>query len=377
MRVLHLFAGAGGSHYAAEILTSLESIGSAEYAVDVEDPAPRYNEWVTAELERKYPGEPNYGDVKKIDGRRFRGKVDVIMGGPPCQDFSVLSAIHARRGGFEGPRGQLITDFFRIVQESEAPVFFMENVSGIAQAQNWTPISKVIDALDMPWTAVMNTAESVGAPHERKRVWVMGVRKGQQNRLKQWTFGFPAESMGEGLKASPAEMAWSKMAVEALGSVRVADYGKRWPALQGRWPARMGDEPHRWEPPRLLPNSAFEGESRSQFGTTHGLTRKQDWGCRMHALGNAWCPPQAAAAWCILAGRHLNRSNMSLSTGRWTTPAAAYHHGVGDPSPATFAERYKKGHLEAQAMFMDDVRTGRLNPAWVAALMGWPLDMGV
>ena len=66
-----------------------------------------------AVLAHHYPDVPNLGDMTKIDGRKYRGTVDILVGGTPCQDFSVAG----KRAGLSGERSGLALDFIRLARE--------------------------------------------------------------------------------------------------------------------------------------------------------------------------------------------------------------------------------------------------------------------
>ena len=68
-----------------------------------------------------------YYDVKLLDGTDYQGKVDMFVGGSPCQSFSIAGA----RGGFEDTRGTLFREYARIIKECEPKVFIFENVQGL------------------------------------------------------------------------------------------------------------------------------------------------------------------------------------------------------------------------------------------------------
>ena len=66
-------------------------------------------------------------DINDMDGTQYKDKVDIIIGGSPCQDFSIAGL----RAGVDGHRGQLIWQYFRIINEVRPPVFVYENVKGM------------------------------------------------------------------------------------------------------------------------------------------------------------------------------------------------------------------------------------------------------
>ena len=70
-------------------------------------------------------------DVNDLDATPYKGKVDVVVGGSPCQDFSIAG----KGAGFDGIRGSLTGQFVRVVSEVMPPVFIFENVPGITTAK--------------------------------------------------------------------------------------------------------------------------------------------------------------------------------------------------------------------------------------------------
>ena len=80
-----------------------------------------------AVLAHRWPHVPNLGDMTKINGADFKGKIDVLVGGTPCQSFSVAGL----RGGLDDERGNLALEFVRIADESDPAFVIWENVPGI------------------------------------------------------------------------------------------------------------------------------------------------------------------------------------------------------------------------------------------------------
>ena len=121
---------------------------------------------------------PIFTDLHKFDGRPFRGVVDILSGGIPCQPFS-----HAgRRMSTEDPR-HLFPSVERIIRECRPPVVFLENVEGIISSKlggepDTSVLKYVLERLEeMGYraTAGIFSAEEVGLPHRRKRVFILGV----------------------------------------------------------------------------------------------------------------------------------------------------------------------------------------------------------
>lgn len=81
-------------------------------------------------LKHYYPDVPNLGDVTKIDGHEWRGKVDVLVAGTPCQAFSVAGL----RRGLDDERGNLTLKFLEIANAVEPRWIVWENVPGVLPA---------------------------------------------------------------------------------------------------------------------------------------------------------------------------------------------------------------------------------------------------
>ena len=72
-----------------------------------------------------------YQDIKLLDGRGYKGTIDLFVGGSPCQSFSVMG----KRGGLEEARGTLFYEYARLVKEIMPKVFIYENVTGMLSQQ--------------------------------------------------------------------------------------------------------------------------------------------------------------------------------------------------------------------------------------------------
>ena len=81
----------------------------------------------SALLAARYPGVPNLGNMLRIDGREWRGKIDVLVGGTPCQAFSVAGLGKS----LDDPRGQLTMRFVEIANDIQPDFVVWENVPGV------------------------------------------------------------------------------------------------------------------------------------------------------------------------------------------------------------------------------------------------------
>jgi DNA (cytosine-5)-methyltransferase 1 len=114
------------------------------------------------------------GDVRKVDWRQYRGKVDVLHGGPPCQPFS-----NAGRQLGEDDVRDMWPEFVRAVLEVEPAAFVGENVSAL-KGEKFVPYveSTILGPLSHKYKVVMFEirAESLGVPQTRRRVIFVGFR---------------------------------------------------------------------------------------------------------------------------------------------------------------------------------------------------------
>lgn len=111
---------------------------------------------------------PVWDDIATFDGRPWRGVVDIVTAGLPCQPFSAAG----KRGGFDDERAHGIwPHFFRILDEVRPTLAFVENVPGLLQF--FRPIGEELCRLGYEFEAGVFSASEVGAPHRRERLFVL------------------------------------------------------------------------------------------------------------------------------------------------------------------------------------------------------------
>lgn len=118
-----------------------------------------------------------HNDVHDFDARSYKGKVDVLVGGAPCQAFS----LRGKHGGFEDTRGTLFREFARLVIECQPKVFIFENVKGMLshdKGRTWQVIKETFehDCGYQIYYQVLN-AKDYGVPQSRDRIYCIGFRK--------------------------------------------------------------------------------------------------------------------------------------------------------------------------------------------------------
>jgi len=178
MNVLSLFSGVGGIDLGLET-ASHHTIGLCEI-----DPKCR------EVLAHHWPDVPIHEDVTTLNPKEYRGRVDLVAGGSPCQDLSVAG----RRAGLDGERSGLFWHQCRIADQSHARWFLWENVAGALSSNDGADFAAVLwgitgalpDVPDEGWrscgvvvgpkrTAVWRVLDArwFGVPQRRRRVFIV------------------------------------------------------------------------------------------------------------------------------------------------------------------------------------------------------------
>ena len=163
MNELALFAGAGGGILGTKLLG-----WRVVCAVEI-DPYCR-EVLLRRQEEGVIEAFPIWDDVRTFDGKPWCGKVDVITAGFPCQPFSVAGQ---QRG--EADERNMWPETIRVIQEVKPRYVLLENVPGI---QAYLPVV-VRDLRRAGYTVkrpIELGADDVGAPHRRKRLWIVAHR---------------------------------------------------------------------------------------------------------------------------------------------------------------------------------------------------------
>ncbi len=162
MRTGHLFAGAGGGLY-ADLILGYEPV----FAVELDDYAARCLQ------ERKQEGwfpklHLYHGDVRLFNASAWKGKVDSIHAGFPCQDISVAG----NGAGIEGERSGLWSEVVRVAGEIQPRELFLENSPAITSRGLGRVLGDLADlGFNAEWCVL--SASAVGAPHIRARWWCL------------------------------------------------------------------------------------------------------------------------------------------------------------------------------------------------------------
>jgi DNA (cytosine-5)-methyltransferase 1 len=243
LREMHLFAGAGGG-----ILGGMLCGHRTVCAVEIEE----YPRRVLLQRQRDgiLPRFPIWDNVCTFDGKPWRGSVDVICGGFPCQDISAAG----KGAGITGARSGLWKEYARIISEVRPKYVFAEN-SPLLRTRGLKVVLE--DLAEMGYDAKWGVlgAWHVGHHHKRERMWILANANGinvQRDRLEE----------GEERK--------TQIQPERLSSM-------------GEW---------------LKKDSWIEPQP-GLVGVAHGVADRVD---RTKAIGNGQVPAVASLAWDILNG---------------------------------------------------------------------------
>jgi DNA (cytosine-5)-methyltransferase 1 len=178
LTAIDLFAGAGGLSEGFR-MEGFQILAANDFDKDA-----------SATYKLNHP-EVNFldGPIQDITGKDFlkkanikKGELDVLIGGPPCQAFSVYN--HQR--GFHDERSGLFREYIRIVEALEPKMIVMENVTGMSSLEKGKAITEIHASLEKLGYNVEHKilkAEEYGVPQERRRIIFLGVL---ENCTIQW-----------------------------------------------------------------------------------------------------------------------------------------------------------------------------------------------
>lgn len=197
LRVLDLFSGIGG------FALAFEAAGFQTAAFAEIEPYP------CKILAQHWPDVPNLGDVRGINGEDFRGAVDVVCGGFPCQPHSSAGLRRA-----EADPRDLWPEMARIIAGSRPAWVLAENVPGLSDGF-LDGIYSDLENLEYSVLPVEVPACAIGAPQVGYRLWILA----KANRLNVEGVAVQREHAGQVLRAgdSPLHGVWMEAPPEPLG----------------------------------------------------------------------------------------------------------------------------------------------------------------
>ena len=272
LRELHLFAGAGGGILGG-ILLGHEPV----CAVELEE----YPRRVLLQRQRDgiLPWFPVWDDVCTFDGNPWRGRVDVVCGGFPCQDISSAG----KGAGIDGERSGLWSEMARVICEVRPQFVFVENSPMLTSRGLGRVLGDLASmGFDARWGVL--GADDAGAPHIRKRIWILA----DAGLLRQHSGGTwqPLQRTGaHGETWGSPDLADPNSGDQHRGGCAM-QVGREW---------SEGQAPHHGHTGRI------EWLPEPPVGRlAHGVAHRVD---QLRALGNGQVPSVAAMAWQILSAR--------------------------------------------------------------------------
>lgn len=164
MRHGSLFSGIGGFDLAAEWM-GWENIFHCELDQDKQK-----------QLYKNFPKAITHGDITETDFTIYRGRVDILTGGFPCQDASIANQNGQGQQGLQGGRTGLFYEMCRAIEEIRPRFIVAENVANILKTNRGQDFGKILTELArMGYNAEWRVcrASEVGAPHHRARLYLV------------------------------------------------------------------------------------------------------------------------------------------------------------------------------------------------------------
>ena len=291
MNELALFAGAGGGILGGKLLgwRTVCAVEWEQYPASVL--CARQNDGLL-------PPFPIWDDVQTFDGKSWRGIVDVVSGGFPCQDISVAGG----GAGLDGKKSGMWREMARIIGEIRPRYAFVEN-SPMLVTRGLERVLADLTAMgyDSRWGIV--SAADIGANHKRERIWIVANSKhgghfNQVSGINGEAFGISQENWQK----------WSGCRMPFGTSGMVWEGSSDWLHNQGN--LAYSDSAHGERnqcAERSVTQRAFYGESswwqvEPNVGrVADGVASRVD---RLKAIGNGQVPLCAATAWKLLSERN-------------------------------------------------------------------------
>ena len=204
LNTIDLFVGCGGLSEGFEQSRKYKMIGAVEWEPSpvkelrnhlknrwgIQDSEERVLQFDIQRTEELFNGwkDKKFGESKGLDALVGNRQLDVIIGGPPCQAYSVAGRIRDEHGMREDYRHYLFESYLKVVQHYKPRVFVFENVPGILSAKPGDGSVRIIDLIqkafaDAGYAVLPDLSNAIidmteyGVPQNRKRIIILGVSK--------------------------------------------------------------------------------------------------------------------------------------------------------------------------------------------------------
>ena len=275
MNELALFAGAGGGILGGKLL-GWKTVCAVEWeAYPASVLCARQNDGLLENF-------PIWDDVQTFDGKPWRGIVDVVSGGFPCQDISAAG----KGDGLDGERSGMWKEMARIIGEVRPKYAFIENSPMLTSRG----LERVLASMGFNAEWGVLSAADVGANHNRERIWIVG-KSTEQSRFLSYSM-YNGNRWGQQQPKSAEE---KNQSVSDTSSIR----------LQGQ---RKHEQPVNTTQGKNRQTVKLEYGSTPDFWSVEpnvgrvvdGLAFRMD---RLKSIGNGQVPLCAATAWRLLNER--------------------------------------------------------------------------
>ena len=277
LNTFHLFAGAGGG-ILGDLLLGHNPIGACEI-----EPYPR-DVLLARQADGHLPDFPIWDDVATLDGNPWRGSVDVLCGGFPCQDISAAG----KGAGITGERSGLWKEYARLIGEMRPRFVFAEN-SPLLRTRGLGVVLEDLAAMGYNARWGVLGAGAVGAPHKRDRIWVLAY-------TESWGFKGSAVANKSSQGQQFAERDCCEKLADAMHQGLQGDQFTGGADAQGRQKSdgSATECSSLWwhtDPAERTPEPAVGR-------VAHGVANRVD---RLKAIGNGQVPQCAAVAFNIIS----------------------------------------------------------------------------
>lgn len=280
MNELALFAGAGGGILGGNLLgwTTVCAVEIADYPRKV---------LFARQRDGVLPKFPIWDDISTFDGKPWRGRVDIVTGGFPCQDISATG----KGAGIGGEKSGLWGEMARVVDEVRPRFAFVENSPMLTSRGLGTVLG---DLARMGYNArwCVLGADDVGSQHERKRIWILAYTDSMRKLQPKWGEQNERRRPGNG-----GQVGWWTTDPADIPDTG-CEHGPQGDATS------MAENPKERSSCSIhdKPGSQRPGESPRPFESSvgrmaHGVA---NWVVRLEAIGNGQVPAVAAIAFSIL-----------------------------------------------------------------------------
>lgn len=269
MNELALFAGAGGGLLASQIL-------KWRTVCAVENDPYCQKTLLARQRDNCLPRFPIWDDVRTFDGKPWKGTVDIISGGFPCQNISYAGD----KTGITGKHSSLYFEMLRIIKEVRPTFVFIENSANLRSNGLHVVIKSLAElGYNCRWCVLGGC--HVNAPHYRKRIWIVGYTNVKRPQKSQ-SIAENTEQKTQAIERGTVQRySWknhkeSKLLQETYNLIEATQPAKT--------PLRNTPKKPWWH---------FPYNTRVDDGLAH-------WMDRIRATGNGQIPAVAIMAWKLL-----------------------------------------------------------------------------